>query len=202
MDFSFQQTVIIIAVVILIVTLVIIAYMMNSVEKMKPWPPSFNQCPDAWTYNDATKACVMNSNPLINVGSIVTDISCALNRTDGYVSCDKQGFTWGDVTKCVTGWVQGNSANARDPSSCYMLASVSDAYKPLNYCKLGEAGCMDSNGECLKGTKGTTGGNQDPSFCYTQEKKTQNSFSYTPSSTMQDNMDWAKAYGVSWDGLV
>lgn len=201
MDFSFQQTVIIIAIVILIITLAVIGYMMNSVEKMKPWPPSYNTCPDGWTYNDATQQCEMKSNPLKNVGSLITDISCGLTRTDGYVNCDKQGFDWGDVTKCVSGWVQGNSANARDPSNCYMLASVSDAYKPLNHCKVGEAGCIDESGACVKGTKGTSG-NQDPKFCYTSDKKTATSFEYKPSSTLEENMNWAKSYGVSWDGLV
>jgi hypothetical protein len=26
--------------------------------------------------------------------------------------------------------------------------------------------------------------------------------SYIPSSTMQENVDWAKAFDISWDGLV
>lgn len=159
MDFSFQQIVIIVAVILLIVTLTVIGYMMNSVDKLKPWPPVNNQCPDGWIYDTIFKKCGSTG---INVGSMITDISCSL--TSG---CGSLGISsWTDLSNCISGWVRGNSANFRDPSMCYMLANVSATNMPAGYAN------------------------------------SPHTFSYAPSSDMQENVDWAKAFDISWDGLV
>jgi hypothetical protein len=162
MDLSFQQIVIIIAVVLLIVTLTVIGYMMNSIEKLKPWPPSSNQCPDGWTYNITSKTCGSTG---INVGSMITDISCGLAGSltmSGSRQCATQYpaplFTNND--KCINGWVQGNASNLRDISSCYMLANSVNT--PSGYVP---------------------------------------DLRYKSSSNMQDNIDWANAFDISWDGL-
>ena len=166
MDFSFQQIVIIVAVILLIVTSTVIGYMMYSIDKLKPWPPSSNPCPDGWTHDISNNKCTSISG--INVGSMITDLSCGLAgssllcTTKYGVGAGFIGAGFSDNTACIAGWVQGNSANLRDVSSCYMLANSTN--KPSDY--------------------------------------TTNGLTYTPSSTMQDNVDWAKAFDISWDGLV
>jgi hypothetical protein len=169
MDFSFQQIVIIVAVILLIATSITIGYMMYSVDKLKPWPPSSNPCPDGWTYDEVSNKCGSTG---INVGSMITDISCSLTgQTGDSKHCGQLGITsWTDFSSCIDGWVQGNSANFRDPSSCYMLANVSTQNIPTKY-----AGA---------------------SYTYTPK------LSYTPSTMMQENIDWASAFDISWDGLV
>jgi hypothetical protein len=164
MDFSFQQIVIIVAVILLIVTSTVIGYMMYSIEKMKPWPPASNACPDGWTHDLSNNICKNTTG--INVGSMITDISCGLAGSLTMTG-ERQCATaypsplFSNNNACISGWVQGNAANSRDLSSCYMLAN-SDK-KPTSY---------------------TT------------------NVSYTPSSMMQDNVDWAKAFDISWDGLA
>jgi len=165
MDLSFQQIVIIVAVILLIVTSTVIGYMMYSIDKLKPWPPASNPCPDGWTYDSVSGKCGSTG---INVGSMITDISCSLTGSTGDSRyCGKVGISsWTDFSSCIDGWVKGNSANFRDVSSCYMLANVSTQNMPPNYAT------------------------------------SVHTLSYTPSSTMQDNVDWAKAFDISWDGLV
>ena len=158
MDLSFQQIVIIAAVILLIVTLTVIGYMMNSIEKLKPWPPASNQCPDGWVYDQNTLTCGSTG---INVGSMITDISCSLTMP-GERQCATQYPTplFSNNDNCISGWVKGNASNFRDLSSCYMLANSTNT--PTNY---------------------TT------------------NLSYTPSSNLQDNANWAKSFDISWDGL-
>ena len=158
MDFSFQQIVIIVAVILLIVTSTIIGYMMYSVDKLKPWPPSSNPCPDGWSYDAVSGKCGSTG---INVGSMITDISCGLAGSSRLCGTLYPSPLFLDNSACIDGWVQGNSANFRDVSSCYMLANSTN--KPADYTP---------------------------------------NLSYTPSSMMQDNVDWAKAFDISWDGLV
>ena len=163
MDLSFQQTVIIVAVILLIVTLTVIGYMMNSIDKLKPWPPASNQCPDGWTYNESTKKCGSTG---INVGSMITDLSCGLFGSLTMPSPQNcmtkyNGVFSSDTSGCMAGWVQGNASNFRDLSSCYMLANSTN--RPASYSP---------------------------------------NLSYIPSSIMQENIDWAKAFDISWDGLV
>ena len=163
MDLSFQQIVIIVAVILLIVTLTVIGYMMNSIDKLKPWPPASNKCPDGWTYDISNNKCESTGT---NVGSMITDLSCGLAGSLTMMD-ERQCATqypnplFTDNTACIVGWVQGNSANFRDVSSCYMLANSTN--RPTDYVA---------------------------------------NLSYTPSSTMQENIDWAKAFDISWDGLV
>jgi hypothetical protein len=166
MDLSFQQIVIIVAVILLIVTLTVIGYMMNNIDKLKPWPPSSNQCPDGWTYDTSYNICRSTGT---NVGSMITDVSCGLFGSLTMGSSPLNCRTYSDVftsdtSGCIPGWVQGNASNFRDPSNCYMLAnstSVPTSVKNTNYLNL----------------------------------------SYKSSSDMQDNIDWAKAFDISWDGL-
>jgi hypothetical protein len=161
MDLSFQQIVIIVAVILLIVTLTVIGYMMNSIDKLKPWPPTSNQCPDGWTYNTDTKICGSTG---INVGSMITDLSCglagSLTMAGSQLCATKYNHLFNDNNKCIDGWVQGNASNFRDLSSCYMLAN--SANRPSNY---------------------------NPNL------------TYKSSSDLQENIDWAKAFDISWDGL-
>ena len=163
MDLSFQQTVIIVAVILLIVTLTVIGYMMNSIDKLKPWPPASNQCPDGWTYDISHNKCGSTG---INVGSMITDISCglfgSLTMGGSQLCATKYSPLFTDSSACIVGWVQGNASNFRDLSSCYMLANSTN--KPNGY--------------------------------------TNNGLIYKPSSIMQENIDWAKAFDISWDGLV
>jgi len=166
MDLSFQQIVIIVAVILLIITSSVIGYMMYSVDKLKPWPPASNPCPDGWTHDISNNKCTSTGT---NVGSMITDISCGLAGSS--LLCATKygagaGFTNND--RCIDGWVQGNSANLRDVSSCYMLANSTNK----------------------------------PSGFFTSGSLLTTSLTYTPSSTMQDNVDWAKAFDISWDGLV
>lgn len=163
MDFSFQQIVIIVAVILLILTSSVIGYMMYSVDKLKPWPPSSNQCPDGWIHDPNTQKCGSTG---INVGSMITDISCSLTMAGGRQCTTLYNPPFSNNDKCIDGWVRGNAANFRDPSNCYMLANVTTANMPSGYAS------------------------------------TVNAFSYTPSSMMQDNVEWAKAFDISWDGLV
>ena len=164
MDFSFQQIVIIVAVILLIVTSTVIGYMMYSIEKLKPWPPASNPCPDGWTHDVSNNKCTSNG---INVGSMITDLSCGLAGSltmTGDRQCATQysgANLFSDNNACIAGWVQGNAANFRDLSSCYMLANS----------------IKTPNGFSTSG------------------------LTYTPSSTMQDNADWARAFDISWDGL-
>lgn len=166
MDFSFQQIVIIVAVILLIITSTVIGYMMYSIDKLKPWPPSSNPCPDGWTHDISNNKC---SSTGINVGSMITDISCSLTGSTGDSRyCGQLGISsWTDISSCIDGWVQGNSANSRDVSSCYMLANSANI---------------------LTRYEGAT-------YSYTPN------LSYTPTS-MKDNIDWAKAFDISWDGLA
>ena len=158
MDLSFQQIVIIVAVILLIITSSVIGYMMYSVDKLKPWPPASNQCPDGWTYNTGSSGCGSTG---INVGSMITDISCGLAGSSRLCTSEYPSPLFSDNSACIVGWVQGNAANFRDVSSCYMLANSIN--KPAGYTP---------------------------------------NLTYKPSSTMQDNVDWAKAFDISWDGLV
>jgi hypothetical protein len=169
MDLSFQQIVIMVAVILLIVVSTIIGYMMYSVERLKPWPPLSNPCPDGWIHDISNNKCGSTG---INVGSMITDISCSLTgSTEDSLHCGKLGITsWTDFSSCIDGWVRGNSANSRDPSNCYMLANVSSANIPTKY--------------------------MGADYSYTPN------LTYTPSGTMQDNVDWAKAFDISWDGLA
>jgi hypothetical protein len=161
MDFSFQQIVIIVAVILLIITSSAIGYMLYSVNKLKPWPPASNPCPDGWIHDISNNKC---SSKGINVGSMITDISCGIQGRE--IKCFPlfSSASFANNDRCIDGWVQGNAANSRDLSSCYMLANS---------------------------TNRPTGNVATDLVLY-----------YTPSSSMQDNVDWAKAFDISWDGLV
>jgi len=150
------------AVILLIVTLTVIGYMMNSIEKLKPWPPASNECPDGWIHDISNNICGSTG---INVGSMITDISCGLAGSltmPGALQCATRYpdplFLNNDM--CISGWVKGNASNYRDLSSCYMLANSTNI--PFDYTP---------------------------------------NLSYTPSSNLQENVDWAKAFDISWDGL-
>jgi hypothetical protein len=83
-----------------------------------------------------------------------------------------QGWTTGD---CSGGWVQGNITNGLDVSSCYMLASsASDS------SKYGAAGAAVFNK--------LNGASYD--------------ISYNLKPSLSDNIQWAKTYGLSWDGYL
>jgi hypothetical protein len=165
---SFQKIVLVIAIIALILTISVIGYMMYYSAQSKPYPPSYPACPDMWDLT-GTNVCTNTASSagyFSNVGSFLTDISCSLT-SDSPNLCN--GITnWGSIS---SNWVQGNSANKRDASNNYLMASF--------------------------GTTGITRTGGGGTVVY----KIPDKISHTLVSSLSDNVDWAKAYGITWDGL-
>ena len=178
-NMSFQKIVLIVAIVILILTLSVIGYMMYTTARNTTFPPltGSRQCPDEWTFDSSDNNCtntIGSTSSGLNLGSFITDISC-VNGGTGATKCTSNympGWTTGD---CSDGWVQGNTTNGRDVSSCFMLASSA---LDGNNIKYGSA-------------------------VYTADISNNDyDISYNLKPSLSDNIQWAKTYGLSWDGYL
>jgi len=176
---SFQKIVLIVAIVILILTLSVIGYMMYTTARNTTFPPltGTQRCPDEWTFDSADNKCknkIGSTSSGLNLGTFITDISCVNRGTAGATCTNAYMPGWTANSKdCLGGWVQGNITNGLDVSSCYMLASsASDSTK--------------------------YGGISSSSF---SGASTYN-ISYNLKPSLSDNIQWAKTYGLSWDGYL
>jgi len=179
-NMSFQKIVLIVAIVILILTLSVIGYMMYTTARNTTFPPltGTQQCPDKWTFADnRCNNTIGATNSGSNLGSFITDIKCVNGGNSDATKCTNaymQGWT-ANSKDCSGGWVQGNITNGLDVSSCYMLASsASDLSK---YGTSGDAVFNKLNGASYD-------------------------ISYNLKPSLSDNIQWAKTYGLSWDGYL
>lgn len=175
-NMSFQKIVLIVAIVILILTLSVIGYMMYTTARNTTFPPltGTQRCPDQWTFDSANNRCKNI------IGSTSSGLNLGTFITDiscvnrGTATCDNTYMPGWTTGDCSGGWVQGNITNGLDVSSCYMLAS--SASDPAKY-----------------GTSGAV---------YTKLHNVTYDISYNLKPSLSDNIQWAKTYGLSWDGYL
>ena len=177
-NMSFQKIVLIVAIVILILTLSVIGYMMYTTARNTTFPPltGTQRCPDKWTFADnKCKNKIGSTSSGLNLGTFITDIKC-VNR--GTTTCTNDYMPgWTATSKdCSGGWVQGNITNGLDVSSCYMLASSALGGNTIKY------------GSTVNNNNDITGNIYD--------------ISYNLKPSLSDNIQWAKTYGLSWDGYL
>ena len=168
---SFQKIVLVIAIIALILTISVIGYMMYYSAQSKPYPPSYPACPDLWDLS-GTNICTN------------TAVSGKFSNVGSFLTDISCSLISNDLNDCVR-IKNGTSLFWADISS--------------NWVQGNSANKLDASNNYLMASFGTTtqltrtgGGNtyQIPG-----------TISHTLVSSLSDNVDWAKAYGITWDGL-
>ena len=168
---NFQKIVLVVAVIVFIIALSVLGFMLSASIQSKP--PPFSECPDKWGLT-GTNICqnkVKSDGYFDNVGTFITDVSCNLTGASGSPNLCSKIIGW-TGTKCITGWVQGNTTNGLDDDNCYLLASRGINDPP----------------------KTTT----TPEHIY----QITSPLLHELSSSLTSNVEWAKAYEINWDGLT
>ena len=171
---GFQQIVIIIAIILLIITLSVIGFMLTAAVQISK-TPAYNACPDKWglTGSNICTNTVKTDTYFDNVGTFISDVSC--NATGASGSPNLCGH--------IPGWTTTGS------NSCmtgWTQGNTTNGLDASN-CYL-----LASHGT---GTITTT---DTPAHTYTITSP----LIHKLESSLATNVNWAKAYGLSWDGLT
>ena len=171
---SFQKIVLIVAIIALILMLSVIGYMMYYSSQNQPFPPieGTQRCPDYWDLSGANCTNAALSGMFSNIGSFITDVSCSLYSINHDLSCAT--ITHLETASGASGCVDEN----------WVRGNVTNGLSQDNCYLLG------SFGATANFTKlGNRANNVSMNTVLTY--KTQ---------TLEKDVDWAKKYGITWDG--
>lgn len=172
---SFQKIVLIVAIIALILMLSVIGYMMYYSSQNQPFPPieGTQRCPDGWDLSGGT---VCKNTALLgmfsNIGSFITDVSCSLISTVHDLSC-----------ATITG-LQNSSGVLGCYNNNWVRGNVTNGLSQDNCYLLGSFGATGKFGKLQNRTN---------------DVRMNTVLSYA-TQTLEKDVDWAKKYGITWDG--